>query len=90
LDFLISDFGLNPQSALRSKMHFTMHRLGGFGFYTLIGNGPESVSGDVPRRSVNGQCGKGREVRGMQLGHGATYAISNEQGARKKALDNRQ
>jgi hypothetical protein len=26
----------------------------------------------------------------MQLGHGATYAISNEQGARKKALDNRQ
>jgi putative tryptophan/tyrosine transport system substrate-binding protein len=49
-------------------MHFTMHRLGGFGFYTLIGNGPrECVQGcSTPKRER--PMRQGREVRGMRLG----------------------
>ena len=58
-----------------------MHRLDGFGFYTLIGNSPrECVRGcSTPKRER--AMRQGREVRGMQLGHGASYAISDEQRA---------
>ena len=63
MDFLISDFGLNPQSALRSKMHFTMHRLGGFGFYILIGNGPRECPGMFHAEASTGNAAKTRSTR---------------------------
>jgi hypothetical protein len=57
----------------------------------LVSNDPrEHIAGDVPGRSGKGRYGKRENTRDASRDTVASYAISDEQRARKKALDNRQ
>jgi hypothetical protein len=56
----------------------------------LVGNGGrEHMAGDVPSRNGKRQYSKRGKYENAISDRVASYAISDEQGARKKMLDNR-
>ena len=63
----------------------------GFLLEDLVSDNPrEHMAGDVPSGSGKRQYGKGEKYKNAISDTVASYAISDEQGARKKVLDNRQ